>query len=181
MASNPPRDLCRGFRECYNAVLNAVVANPVVAGLFMGIPTYFLLTALSMQGTIITFYPESIYIQNTVNSPFFTLLGFSVGAWLLELASIRWKLPNLMNICAFGHSAVGSWWLVNLTIIFFAGWQYIPFRLMFIVLLGFMAPAIIWHITGDVIRAYTQKLVYEIAQGRQALSQQTEQLGESKV
>ena len=158
-----PRDLCRGFRECYTAVLKAVVMNPIVAGVAMGIPVYFLLSALLWQGSIVQFMPEFIYVQQNASAPFYTVLGFTTFAWILELVAIKMMLPNILGICAFCHSAIGSWWLVNLVVLFFVGWAYVPLRLMFILLLSVMSPAIIWHITGDIMRAYKRKLIDEIA------------------
>lgn len=178
-----PRDLCKGFRECYNAVLNAIVMNRIVAGICMGLPTYFLLSAILFQRSVITFLPERVYIENSVSGPFYTLLSFTILAWILELIGIKWVLPNLLNICAFCHAAVGSWWLVNLIIVFFAGWSYIPFTLMFTVLFALATPSIIWHITGDIIRAYKRKIINTIANHNQALAQQSEafNIGDEKV
>jgi hypothetical protein len=178
-----PRDLCKGFRECYNAILRAIVINPVIAGICMGIPTYFLLSILIFQRTTLVFVSEYAYIQNTVTGPFYTLLSFTILAWCVELIGIKWMMPNLLNICAFCHAAVGSWWLVNLTIVFFAGWSYIPFHLMFTVIVALAAPSIIWHTTGDIIRAYKRKLVDTIALHRQSLAQQSEAftIGTDKV
>lgn len=171
----PPRDLCRGFRECYAAVLKAVVASPIVAGFAMGIPVYFLLSALLWQGSIIQFMPEFVYVQNNASAPFYTILGFTIFAWLLELIGMKWTLPNLLGICAFCHSAIGSWWLVNFIILFFAGWSYVPLRLMTILLLSVITPAIIWHITGDILRAYKRKLIDEIASHHRGLAAAGEQ------
>jgi hypothetical protein len=170
--SSTPRDLFKGFRECYGAVLKAVVANDWVAGFSMGIPTYYLLSSLLFKDTILYFPAEYTGLQASLTSPFYTLLGFTSFAWLLELVGIRWILPNLIGMCAFCHAAVGSWWLVNFCILIFAGWSYIPFRLMLLVLLGFLTPAIVWHITGDVLRAYKERLISDISVRRVALSQQ---------
>jgi hypothetical protein len=168
----PPRDLCRGFRECYNAILKAVVANPHVAGFCMGIPTYFLLSALLFQGTMLSFVPEAVYFQTNLSAPYYTILALNIVAWILELIAVHKMLPNLLGICAFCHTAFGSWWFVNFVILFLAGWYYIPFRVMFAVLLSILSPAIIWHITGDVLRAYKKKLIDEIVSHSQALAQQ---------
>jgi hypothetical protein len=183
----PPRDLCRGFRECYGAVLRAVVMNPIVAGICMGIPTYFLLSAIAFQDSVIVF-AENFAMRRSISAPFYTVLTFTILAWILELVGIRWKLPNLLHICAFGHSAVGSWWLVNLFILFFTGWYYIAMSLMFKLLFALLTPSIIWHITGDIIRAYKTKLIEEIAVHNNTLARQqhiltdtTEIIGAEKV
>ncbi len=168
----PPRDLCKGFRECYKAVMKAVVLNPIVAGFCMGIPTYFLLSGLLFKDSILVFTPESQYLQNSVSGPYYTLLAFTILAWFIELLGIKFKMPNLLSLCAFCHAAIGSWWLVNFVIIFFAGWSYIAFRLMWVVLMGLLTPSVIWHITGDIIRAYKKKLIDEIAGQCVALAQQ---------
>jgi hypothetical protein len=176
----PPRDLCKGVRECYNAILRAIVVNPIIAGACMGIPTYFLLSAIAFQDSVLVF-ASSMAVRSTVSGPFFTLLTFTILAWIVELVGIRWKLPNLLNICAFGHAAVGSWWLVNLVILSFAGWYYVPFRLMLGLLSALIAPSMIWHITGDIIRAYKQKLIEEIANYNQTLTQRTELITETSA
>jgi hypothetical protein len=176
----PPRDLCKGFRECYNAILRAIVVNPIIAGVCMGIPTYFLLSVIAFQESVLVF-ASSMSVRSTVSGPFFTLLTFTILAWIVELVGIRWKLPNLLNICAFGHAAVGSWWIVNLVILSFTGWYYVPFRLMFGLLSALIVPSIIWHITGDIIRAYKRKLVDDIENYNQTLAQQTELITDTDV
>jgi hypothetical protein len=174
MPSSTPRDLCKGVRECYTAILRAVVMNSWIAGACMGLPTYFLLAGISFQSSLITLYPGYSHVVTSASGPFYTVFTFTVLAWLVELAGIRWKLPNLLHMCAFGHAAVGSWWLVNLVILFFAGWYYIAFGMMWKLLSALIAPAVIWHITGDIIRAYKQKLLDEIANHQAALAQQGE-------
>lgn len=167
-----PRDVCRGFRECYAAVLRAVAANDWVAGACMGIPTYYLLSSFLFKDTILYFPAEYTGLQASLSSPFYVLLGFTAFAWLLELVGIRWMMPALIGVCAFCHAAVGSWWLVNFCILAFAGWSYISYRIMVLVLLGFLTPAIVWHITGDVLRAYKERLIADIAGRRRALAAQ---------
>ena len=39
----------------------------------------------------------------------------------------------------------------------------------------------IWHITGDIIRAYKQKLIEEIANFNRSLTQQTELITETSA
>ncbi len=170
----PPRDLCKGCRECYSAIMTAIVQHPHIAGLMMGIPVYFLLSLLIFQDTLLIVSKEYAYIHQTASAPYYTLLSFTAIGWCIELVSIRWMLPNILNICAFGHSAIGSWWLVNFGILIFAGWSYIPLRIMPILLVGVLTPSVIWHITGDIIRAYTRKLVQEIELQHTALALQTE-------
>lgn len=138
----------------------------------MGIPTYYLCSSFLFKDAIFYFPAEYTGLQASLTSPFYVLLGFTAFAWALELVGIRWMMPALIAICAFCHAAVGSWWLVNLCILAIAGWSYIPFRLMFIVLLGFLTPAIVWHITGDILRAYKERLIEDIAGRRIALAQQ---------
>lgn len=167
-----PRDICKGFRECYAAVLRAIVLNDWVAGACMGIPTYYLLSSFLFKDAIFYFPAEYTSVQASLTSPFYVLLSFTAFAWLLELVGIRWVLPNLIGMCAFCHAAVGSWWLVNFCILTFAGWSYIQYRIMVLVLLGFLTPAIVWHITGDILRAYKERLITEIAGRRVALAQQ---------
>jgi hypothetical protein len=157
--STVPRDFCRGFRDCYTAILKGLVINPIVGGIMMGIPSYFLITIILGHSSFANYYPiGSVYL-----SPVYTLFGLTVIAWFLELISIKFHLPNLLGFCAFCHSAIGSWWLVNFVIIFLAGWYYLPLNMIFIALMSFLVPSLIWHITGDIIRAYKDKLVEEIA------------------
>lgn len=128
----------------------------------MGIPTYYLISGLLFDGSTFFFHAEYTFVKNTITAPYYTLLSLTILAWIIELAGIRWNLPNLLGICAFCHAAVGSWWLVNFVIIGLAGWSYIPMRMMAIVLLAIMIPAVIWHITGDIIRAYMKNVLEEI-------------------
>jgi hypothetical protein len=169
--SRIPKDYCKGCRECYGGILQAVVKNPIIAGIMMGIPSYFLITALLFDGSTII-YPELYAIKSNVTAPFYTLMGFTILAWIVELIGIKMMLPNLLNLCAFGHSAVGSWWLVNFGILLFAGWSYLPVRMMFIFMLSILTPAIVWHITADIIRKYKEKLIEEINLESQALASQ---------
>ena len=157
------RDICKGFRECYNAVMKAVVSNAVITGVLMGIPSYYLITGLLMHGSVITYSPEYISIANNASGPFFVLLGFTLLAWVIGCISIKLMMPTSLGIMAFGHSAIGSWWLVNFAIIFMGGWSYIPPRIMILILMGIIIPGIIWHLTADIIRAYKHKLIDEIA------------------
>jgi len=166
-----PKDYCKGCRECYGGILQAVVKNPIIAGIMMGIPSYFLLSAVLFDGTMII-YPELYAIKSNITAPFYTLMGFTIVAWLIELIGIKMMLPNLLNLCAFGHSAVGSWWLVNLGILMFAGWSYLPVKMVFLFMLSILTPAIIWHIAGDIIREYKRKLIEQINLQSQALAQQ---------
>jgi hypothetical protein len=169
--SRTPRDLCKGCRECYNGILQAVVKNPIVAAIMMGIPSYFMISCLLFDGiTIIN--PEYYAMKNTIVAPFYTLLGFTIAAWIVEIIAVHWMLPNVLSMCAFGHSAVGSWWLVNLGILMFAGWSYLPVKMVFLFMLSILTPAIIWHIAGDIIREYKRKLIEQINLQSQALAQQ---------
>ena len=158
-----PRDICKGFRECYNAVMKAVVSNAVITGILMGIPSYYLITGLLMHGSVISYSPAYVSIANNASGPFFTLLGFTLLAWVIGCVSIKLMMPNVLGIMAFGHSAIGSWWLVNFAIIFIGGWSYIPAGIMMLILMGIIVPGILWHLTADIIRAYKHKLIDEIA------------------
>lgn len=154
-----PRDLCKGPRELYGVVLKTLVIHPVLAGVLMGLPTYFL-AIIAIIKSIAIFRSEFMFIQTAATTgPFYTLLGFTVVAWAIEIASIKFVLPNVLHFCGFCHSAIGSWWLVNLFIIFFAGWTYIPVGYMFPVLISAFVPAVIWHITADIIRAYRLQII----------------------
>ena len=169
--SRTPKDYCKGCRECYSGILQSIVKNPIIAGLMMGIPSYFLLSALLFDGSMII-YPELYAIKNNVTAPFYTLMSFTIASWIVELIGIKMMLPNLLNLCAFGHSAVGSWWLVNFGILLFAGWSYLPVRMMFIFMLSILTPAVVWHITADIIRKYKEKLIEQINLQSQALAAQ---------
>jgi hypothetical protein len=167
----PSRDIFKGFRECYSSVLKAIVANVAVSGIMMGIPSYFLLFAYLFQNYSLPYTKETIVFQATTSGYFYTMLAFTIFAWILALLAIKFHSPTILNMCSFGHSAVGSWWLVNFVILFFAGWSYIPAHYMFAILLGCITPAIIWHINADVIRAYKRKLVEIIETEHKALAQ----------
>lgn len=166
-----PKDLCKGCRECYNGVLQAVVRSPIIAGIMMGIPSYFMLSCLIFDGTTVI-YPELYALKNNVAAPFYTLMGFTIATWIVELIGIKMMMPNLLSMFAFGHSAVGSWWLVNFGILLFAGWSYLPIRMMFVFMIGVLTPAIVWHITADIVRKYKEKLIEEINSQAHALAQQ---------
>lgn len=166
-----PKDNCKGCRDCYNGILTVLIKSPIIAGIMMGIPSYFLLSCILFDGTTFL-YPELYSIKSTITGPFYTLTGFTILSWLVELVGIKMMLPNLLILCAFGHSAVGSWWLVNFVILLFAGWSYLPVRFMFIYMITILIPAIIWHITADIIRKYKEKLIEQINRETQALSQQ---------
>ena len=147
----------------------------------MGIPTYFLITSMLFHGTIITYSPEYISIASNASAPFYILLAFTAFAWIIELIGIYTKSPTLLGLFAFGHAAVGSWWLVNFAIIFIGGWSYIPLRIMFILLLSILTPAVVWHITGDIIRAHKNKFIEEIAEHTLASQADPVVIAERKV
>jgi len=128
----------------------------------MGIPTYFILSGLSWMSSAF----GMMYLNVTANvmSSYYAILGLTIVFWLLELASIYYTMPNVMAVCGFCHAAIGSWWLVNFFILLFVGWRYISLSSMFLSLIGVLTPAIIWHMTGDIIRAYKRKLIEEIAE-----------------
>ncbi len=151
----PPRDLCKGPRKFYNAILNAIVASPLLSGLFMGMPTYILFSSLLAGASIIPFY-------SAASTFVISLFVFTICSWLLELWAIRKTLPNLLAICGFCHSAIGSWWFVNFVLFCFAGWKYIPIELMARLLTLLLTPSIVWHVTGDIIRAYKKKQLTDI-------------------
>jgi hypothetical protein len=169
-----PRDLCKGCRECYTGIISAVVKNPFVAGIMMGIPSYFMLASLLFDGSIVSFFPEYYSVRSNVSAPFYTLLTFTIVAWVLEMIAMKMMMPNLLSMCAFGHSSVGSWWLVNFGILMFAGWAYVPIRIMFVLMIGVLTPAVVWHITGDIIRGYKQKMIDEIQMVSRSLAMQAE-------
>ena len=169
-----PRDLCKGCRECYTGIITAVVKNPFVAGIMMGIPSYFMLASILFDSSIISFFPEYYAMKSNVSAPFYTLLTFTLVAWVLEMVAMKMMMPNLLSMCAFGHSSVGSWWLVNFGILIFAGWAYVPFRIMFVLMISVLTPAVVWHITGDIIRGYKQKMIDEIQMVSRSLAAQAE-------
>jgi hypothetical protein len=152
---NRQRDYCKGLRNFYNAVLKAIVRSPLLSGLVMGLPTYFLLGGVITGSTLMPFF-------SSMSAFVFSLLGFTILSWVLELWAIRKTLPNLLHACAFFHSAIGSWWFVNFFILLFAGWRYIPFSMMWNVLWLVLTPSLIWYVTGDVIIAYKRKQIAEI-------------------
>ena len=155
-----PQDNCSPCKSCYGSVLKGVVKSPIIAGLCMGIPTYFILSGLGWMGSV--FNIMYMNVNASVMSSYYAILGFTIGFWILELVSIYYILPNVMAFCGFCHSAIGSWWLVNFFILLFVGWRYIPLSTIFVAFLGVLAPAIIWHITGDIIRAYKNKMIERI-------------------
>jgi len=159
MPEVPPQDNCEVCKECYGSVLKVIVANPYVAGIFMGIPSYVALSGLNWMGSIFTY----VSMSGGAMYSYYTLLGITLGFWLLELASIYYMLPNVLAFCAFCHSAVGSWWLVNFVIMMCIGWHYVPIMLIFYAFIAILSPAIIWHLTGDIIRAYKDKMLEDIA------------------
>ena len=152
---NRQKDYCKGLRKFYNAILRAIVASPLLSGLMMGLPTYFLVSGVIAGASFIVFIPF-------FNGFVFSLLAFTCISWLLELWAIRKTLPNLLHACAFFHSAIGSWWFVNFFILLFAGWKYIPFSTMWNVLALVLTPSFIWYVTGDIILAYKRKQIAEI-------------------
>lgn len=163
--------------------MGAIVQSPVIAGVLMGLPVYFMLLCIAA-------FHSNLYVYvnyTTSTGPIYTLFAFTLVGWIIELIGIRWTLPNLLHICAFSHAAIGSWWLVNFVILFFAGWSYLPANLMTIALIGLLAPSGIWHVTGDIIRAYKKKLIAQIENHHRALAQQAEAftasdaIGEPKV
>ena len=164
--------------------MTAIVQSPVCAGAMMGLPVYFLVF-LCIVGYNTNAY---IYLKLIPSlAPFYTILSLTILGWIIELIGIRWTLPNLLHVCAFAHAAIGSWWLVNFVILFFAGWSYIAFNMMSVILFCLLVPSIVWHITGDIIRAYKKKLIEQIDNHHRALAQQAEafatadSIGEPKV
>ena len=160
-----PRDTFRPCRIGYSNLLKSIVANPVVSGFAMGLPTYFLLGILGWALSIYSKYPVYYsYLNNSAYATFYTILAFTILAWIIEIISIHYMMPNIIGICAFCHGAIGSWWLVNFVILFFIGWMYLPIGSIFGGFLLLLIPAIVWHITGDIIRAYKEKLIETIAE-----------------
>ena len=169
--SRNPRDLCKGCRECYNGILHSVVKNPIIAAIMMGIPSYFMIFCTLFDGVTVM-YPEFYAMKSNIVAPFYTLLGFTISAWIIEMIAMKFMMPSVLSMCAFGHSAVGSWWLVNLGILVFAGWSYLPVRMVFVFMFSILVPAIVWHITADIVREYKRKLIEQINQQTQALANQ---------
>jgi hypothetical protein len=154
------KDLCKGVRQFYNAILKIIVKSPLLSGLLMGLPTYFLLSGIIAGFSLIPFFTYA-------SSYVFSLFAFTIISWILELWAIRKTLPNLLHICAFFHSAIGSWWFVNFFIFLFAGWKYIPIGMMWNVLMLLLTPSVIWYVTGDIIIAYKRKQINEIETSQQ--------------
>ena len=157
-----PQDNCAPCRDCYGRALKTIVKSPIIAGLCMGIPTYIILSGLGWMGSV--FGMMYMNVNAGVMSSYYAILGLTVAFWFAELASIYYSMPNVMALCGFCHAAIGSWWLVNFFILLFVGWRYIPMSSIFLSLIGVLTPAIIWHMTGDIIRAYKRKLIEEIAE-----------------
>ena len=173
------KDFCYGCRKCYEATMNATAENKIVSCILMGIPTYYLALGWMFQDALLDYLGSSRQAQG----PIIVVFLFTALAWLLEIASVRWNMPNLIGFCAFCHSAFGSWWLINFIIIFFAGWSYIPAKMMFPLLFSIMLPASLWHITGDILRASKRKILRDIESSRVVASQYTinEEAGLPKV
>jgi hypothetical protein len=152
------KDFCYGCRRCYESTMNATAENKVVACILMGIPTYYLALGWMFQDALLEFIGNS----RTSSGPIIVVFVLNAIGWALEIASVKWNMPNLLGICAFAHSAFGSWWMINFIIIFFAGWSYIPVKMMFPLLFSIMLPAFLWHITGDILRASKRKILRDI-------------------
>ena len=153
-----PQDNCSPCKSCYGSVLKGIVKSPIIAGLCMGIPTYVILSGLGWMGIVF----NMISVNSGAMSSYYAILGFTIGFWILELVSMYHMMPNVMAFCGFCHSAVGSWWFVNFIILLFTGWRYVAVNTMILALLGVLTPAIIWHMTGDIIRAYKNKMIAQI-------------------
>jgi hypothetical protein len=108
------RDYCSPLRKSYTGVLKALAATNVVAGLFTGVPFYYLFAIAGYYTNLPTYYYYSYYTQ-----PIWIFGSILMVGWIIGMVALWKTMPNLLTIAIFLYKAIGYWCLVSFFLVLF--------------------------------------------------------------
>lgn len=135
--------------------MHAIANQSILASAVMSIPSLYFLVCWLVKDAL-------MFFGYTTRTIFIAAWVFTFLAWILGVASIRLRLPNILGFSAYCHSAISSWGLINLFILLYIGRDYVTDRRLIPVITCLVFQPLIWHITSDVLCACKERILYEI-------------------
>jgi hypothetical protein len=167
------RDLCKGLRQTYGAMLRWISRNYIVAGILSGAPTIYLVGFIIYQSTQI----KINYASQVFASPSYIILSNLILTWAVAAITLWKKMPNLLSVCIFVYSCISHWALISFMIVIFYASSVLASGYINYLAAILLPEIIILMISADILRALRSRLFSEI----DTINRATAPLGEISV
>lgn len=100
---------------------------------------------------------QTYYIQqwkSILLSPLYFISAITFVTWILSMVAIKCELQNLLGFCSFVYAAIAYWALINILILFFTAWVYVPISVIGLVFIWAIVPTMLWLFTSAVMDAH---------------------------
>ena len=138
-------DSCKGIRSCFRSLTNTIAASRVATSIVVFIPILIMIFTLILR----EFYEYSMY--SILSPPIFVVSSLTFVFGIIGLISIKTEMQNLLGFAAFVYAGIGYWALINILILFSAGWSYWPADVMVKLLTWFCFPTCMWLFASSVM------------------------------
>jgi len=145
------RDLCKGVRETYNALLKVLSTNDKISFFISGFPVYFISIFLMVHNI-------SSRVSSTLSYPSYIILTILGITWCLAGFTIFKKLPNLLTLSIFIYKCIGHWSLVSSLILLFYGVSILPRFFITYMMSGLFPLIALLFFSGDVMRSIRSRM-----------------------
>jgi hypothetical protein len=153
------RDLCKGARQTYGAMLRWVAGNYAVAGILSGAPTLYMTGFIIYQSTQI----ERNYASQVFASPSYIILSNLILTWIIAAITLWKKMPNLLSVCIFVYNCIGNWAFISFMIVIFYASSVLASGYISYLAAILLPEVIILMISADLLRALRSRMYTEIA------------------
>ena len=153
-------DACKGCRSCFRSMTHTIAINRILTGVFVSLPMLCVMALLiyfQQYWTYIDIRNQQYNIlqyKSILLSPLYFISTVTFIAGIVALIAIRLELQNLLGFCSFVYAAIAYWALINILIIFFSAWVYLPIYLIGLIFVWSIIPTILWLFTSAVMDAH---------------------------
>jgi hypothetical protein len=153
-------DACKGCRSCFRSVTHTIAINRILTSVFSTLPMLCMVALLiyfERFWSVIYIQNQTYYIQQwkpILLSPLYFVSTITFIAWILSIVAIKCELQNLLGFCSFVYAAIAYWALINILILFFTAWVYLPIAIIGLVFVWSIIPTLLWLFTSAVMDAH---------------------------
>ena len=145
------RDLCKGVRETYNALLKVFSSNDKIGFFLSGVPIYFISIFLMAHSI-------NSRVSSSLSYPSYIILIILGLTWLLAGFTIFKKLPNLLTLSIFVYKCIAHWSLVSSLILVFYGVSILPRFFITYLFSGLFPLIVLLFFCGDIMRSIRTRI-----------------------
>ena len=155
-----PCDMCKIFRDLFNATTSAIASSPRMTGIIVSIPMISVVIGLIYAETrfdMVNFNGVSYSLQaykNIILSPIYTITVLTVVSGITSLVGLYFSLQNLVGVAAYVYSAIAYWAIINICIVVVPIWYYFSVHAVGTILSSIIFCALAWLFTGAVMDSY---------------------------